>query len=246
MYPILFTVGKVNVYTHGLMIVLGALIGGYLLYYLAKIRQLDTQFLFDLIIYSMLGGIIGARLLYVIIYYYQFASPLEMLYIWYGGLISYGGIAGGLLVAWLILKRKNQNIWQWFDIGIIGLLVGWAVGRIGCLLNGDSVGMIINSKIAIWGHLPTPIFESIWCLIVAGISYYLLKNKDKYVLPNGFIFWTSVGLYGLGRAVIDYFRDENSLLWILKSGQIGGLAILFIAIAMILILRGRGNTNANY
>lgn len=245
MYPILFSIGKINVYTHGLMIVIGSVIGGYILYYLVKKRQLDTQFMFDLIVYSLLGGIIGARLLYIIIYYYQFSSPLEMLYIWYGGLVSYGGIAGGLLVAWLILKKRKQNIWQWFDVGIIGLLVGWAVGRIGCLLNGDSVGMITNSKITIWGHLPTPIFESIWCLIIAGVCYYLLNNRDKYKLFDGYIFWTGVGLYGLGRAVIDYFRDENSLLWFFKSGQIGGLIILFVAVFMILIIKGKGNTNAN-
>jgi len=245
-YPILFSVGKVNVYTHGLMIILGAIIGGLIIYYLAKKKQYETSFLFDTIVYSLLGGLIGARILYVILYYYQFADLKEMLFIWYGGLVSYGGIIGGVLVAALVLRIRKQNIWQWFDIGIIGLMVGWAIGRIGCLLNGDSLGIVLNSRIAIWGRAPVPLFESIWAILVAAFCYFLLKRKGKTFLPDGLIFWIGLGLYVFGRIGLDFLRDEEAMLWFLKTGQVGSLLLLIVMGLIIFLIVRKRRKNEGY
>ena len=122
---------------------------------------------------------------------------------------------------------------KWFDIGIIGLFVGWAFGRIGCLLNGDSLGILSKSKIAIWGHLPTQIFESLWSVMIAILCFWLLRKKADLKLPDGIIFWIGMGSYGLGRFIIDFFIDENKIFFFLKPGQIGSLVILIIAIIVI-------------
>lgn len=245
MYPILFSIGPVNFYTHGLLIAIGCLIGGYVIFYCAKREKLPTKFLFDLLVFSLILGIIGARLAYVIAYYYQFENWHEMFFVWYGGLVSFGGIIFGFLAAALILKKRQQNILHWFDLGTIGLLVGWAFGRIGCLLSGDVPGIESTSHLAIWGTLPVALFEAIWSIIVAGILFYLYTTKRNFIqkFSDGFIFFLGLALYAIGRFVIDFFRQEN-VFYILKGGQIVSL-ILFISAILILIFKYlRRNKNA--
>jgi phosphatidylglycerol:prolipoprotein diacylglycerol transferase len=218
------------------MMVLGVVAGGFVVYAIARKQNLNTGFLFDLIVYSLLFGILGARVLYVILYHNQFADVKEMLFIWFGGLVSYGGMAGGLLCAYLMLKQKKENVYKWFDIGIIGINLGWAIGRIGCLLNGDSYGLLSSSKIAIWGRFPTQLFETFWCLLVSIGLYLIYNNKDKFKLPDGVIFYLGLALYAIGRFVIDFWRDENIILIGLKAGQIGSLIILIISALLIVKL----------
>lgn len=232
MYPILFSFWKISIYTHGVMIAVGAILGGLLINHLAKKSDLSTKIIFDLIVYSLFAGIIGARIAYVIFYYYQFSTWYEMFYIWYGGLISFGGIIFGFLTAAYFLKKHHQNIFRWFDIGIIGLLFGWSVGRIGCLLSGDIVGLNSNAKIAIWGQVPVALFESIWCLSLAVILIVIFSKKLFGRYGNGFIFYIGIAGYMLGRFLIDFWRDEN-VVYLLKGGQIASL-LMFMTLMVII------------
>jgi len=235
MYPILFHLGRLNFYTHGLTIALGALLAGGTIFYLAGKKKLPRKFLFDLLVYSLFGGIVGARLVYVLIYYYQFPNWYEMFYIWYGGLVSFGGIFFGFLTAYFILKRYRQNVFQWFDLGIIGLFLGWAVGRVGCFLTGDIPGVSSSSWLAIWGQIPVSLLESFWSLILAAILLYLtLWRKellDKW--QPGVLFFGGLAGYSLGRLVIDFWRDER-VFYFLRGGQIASLIILIVSVAIII------------
>lgn len=236
MYPILFSLGSVKVYTHGLMIAAGAFLGGILIFYLAKRKGLKFSFLFDTLVYSLFLGIIGARILYIILYYFQFENWKMMFYLWQGGLVSFGGILVGFLTAGLILKKLHQNVLEWFDIGVIGLFLGWSVGRIGCLLTGDIPGVPTLSKIALWGQVPVALMESIWSLALAILLAYLMLKENKLVsrLGDGFIFLSGLGGYFLGRFVIDFYRSER-MFWLFRSSQIGDI-IIFLIILVILYL----------
>lgn len=247
MYPIFFSLGRVNFYTHGLMIALGCLIGGYLIFYLAKQERLPRKFLFDLLVFSLFAGIIGARIAYVILYYYQFQNWHEMLLVWYGGLVSYGGIILGFLVAGLILRKKRQNVLQWFDIGIIGLLLGWVFGRVGCLLSGDTPGLTSLAKIAIWGQIPVALFEAIWSFILAGVLFYFYRYQREFIrkFGNGFIFFSGIALYSLGRFIIDFWR-QDSMLYFLKAGQAVSLVVFIGTILILSIYYFRKRKGDNY
>lgn len=248
MYPIIFSIGKVNVYTHGVLIALGAIVGGLAIYFIGRNKGYQTihiQYLFDLIVFSLLGGIIGARILYVILYFNQFYSYKEMLFIWYGGLTSFGGIIGGFLVAWLYLRIRREPVLKWFDLGIIGLLIGWAFGRVGCLLSGDSYGVITSSWIAIWDRVPTQIFESVWVLISAGLLYFILNKKEDWQLPDGAVFLSGIGLYSLGRFVVDFFRDENVFVYLFKASQWASLLILIVVIIILWQILKRKKVSAH-
>ena len=233
MYPILFSIGNIRIYNHGLLMVIGAVVGATLIYLLAKKQQYDANLIFDLLTYSFLGGLVGARLVYVLIYFHQFSSFREIFFIWSGGLVSYGGMIGGLLTAYFILKKKGENLYLWFDIGVIGMLVGWGIGRIGCLLNGDSFGISSNAKIAIWGRIPTQLFETIWTILVAIGLYFVLKNRKRFSFSEGMVFWLGIATYSLGRFIIDFWREETIFLINLKLGQIGSLIIFIICLLMM-------------
>jgi len=234
-YPILFSIGQVNFYTHGLMIAIGCLVGGLTIFGLARREKLPTKFLFDLIVFSLFAGLIGARIAYVVLYYYQFQNWHEMFFIWYGGLVSFGGLIFGFLAAWLILKRRKQNILKWFDVGIIGLLFGWGFGRIGCFLSGDTPGIISDSWLAIQGEIPVSLFEAIWVFVLAGALLYLSHFNFIKKFGDGFIFFVGVGGYALGRFAIDFIREEN-IFYFLRGGQIASLS-LFIFVLIILIFK---------
>lgn len=244
-YPILFHIGKLNFYTHGLLMVIGAILGGIILYKLAKKTGEKTDFIFDLVIYTLVGGLVGARLFYLILYYNQFNGLRDMLYIWNGGLVSYGGMIGGLVVAYIFVRAKKENIYTWFDLGAIGLFAGWALGRIGCFLANDSWGNSSASFLSIGGRLPVTLFESIWSLLIAMGGYCLLRSRDRLKLGQGIVFWAVLGGYAIGRFVIDVFRMEDVFLFGLKSGQISSILVIIIAVLNIYFLRKKGGSNGN-
>lgn len=237
MYPIVWSLGKINIYSHGLMVAAGAVVGGFLLYVLARRKNLPIYFILDLCLLSMLGGLVGARLLYFFLYLDQFTYWYEVFFIWQGGLVSFGGFLGALLVAAFYLKNKNQAVWQWFDLGIGPLLVGWAIGRIGCFLTGDVIGTFSSSRWAINGQWPVALFEAIWLLIVAGICLMLAIQK-KFSFKKGLIFNLGLGLYGVGRLMIDFLRVD-SVLGSIKWSQIGDLLVITLAIIFILVVNVR-------
>jgi len=231
MYPILFSLGRINFYTHGIFIALGALLGGGIIYYLAKKEKLPTTFLIDILIYSLLAGLIGERLAYVVTYYYHFGNWQEMFLPQFGGLVSFGGILFGFLVAGMLLWRRRKNILKWFDIGIIGLLVGWTIGKIGCLLSGDTPGISYVGKIAIGGQLPVALFEAIWCVLVAGLLFSLIIKRKNILarLPDGFLFLSGLFGYFLGSFILDFWRQDtipSMIFWHLKAGQWASIVVL--------------------
>lgn len=227
MYPILWSIGKINIYTHGLLIAIGVICGGFLLHFLIRRKNLPSNFILDLCLFSVLGGLIGARLLYFFLYLSQYSHWWEVFYIWQGGLVSYGGLIGGYLVAAIFLKFKKQSFWQWFDLGIAPFFLGWAIGRIGCFLTGDIIGKASTSHLAIYGQWPVALLESGLSVIIAGIGLILILQK-KLSLRQGLIFSLCLGFYGVGRLLIDFLR--------IGGNQTGDILAILLAIILILVL----------
>lgn len=240
MYPILFSIGNLNFYTHGLMVAVGSLIGGGLIYYLARKKNFNTKFLLDLLILSLFVGIIGARITYIIAYYHQFINWTEMLLLWQGGMVSFGGIAFGFIFAFFYLKRKNENPLSWFDIGIISFLFGWGIGRVGCWLTNDTPGLFSVGRLAIFNQIPVALFEASWSIIIGFVLLFLYLKKGRILamFSSGFYFWLGMFLLMVGRFVIDFWRDDVIVLWVFSFGQIAsGLTILAISVYLYLTIR---------
>lgn len=240
MYPILFSIGNVHFYTHGFFVALGILLGAFLVEYLAKKEKLETKNFFDNIVYVILIGLVGARLTYAVLYFNELTSFWQIFAIWQGGMVSYGGFLFGFLAFLYFFRESKDEFIEWLDLGILGLMLGLGIGRIGCFLNGDSGGVASSSFLAIRGFFPTQLLESIWCFILVVFGYVLWRKSKK----PGLVFPVILGLYGLGRFLIDFSRQETTVFWHLKSGQIADIVLIVVAfIVYLLFKKGRKNEN---
>lgn len=230
MYPILFKIGGLSFYTHGLVAVLGIVLGTALIYYLAKKSSLSTGFLFDNIIYTVLFGIIGARLTFYLLYSNQFAGFREVIYLWQGGLVSIGGFVVGGFILHLLLKYQNQPIKKWFDVVVLGFALGLAIGRFGEYFADEFAGVKYSGKFSINGVFPVTTLEGLWVLLILILLLILKKFKNPV---DGVIFSFFLILYGGGRFVIDFMRDERNLFLNISIGQIASLIIMTIGIVLL-------------
>jgi phosphatidylglycerol:prolipoprotein diacylglycerol transferase len=107
----------------------------------------DPQNILDLCLYLMISSIAGARLCYVFTNWSYYRSNLiEILFIHKGGLVFYGGVILGTIVAVVFLKLKKLSVWKYLDILTPSLAIGHAIGRIGCFLNGCCFGKVIQNN----------------------------------------------------------------------------------------------------
>lgn len=135
MFPILFRIPFLNIpiYTYGFMITLGVISAVILGIKRAKTINLPDYFIIDLAAFAVVGGIIGARILYIIYYFEDFKDdPIEMFKIWKGGVIFYGGLVSGIISCIVYIKSRKQSILKIADLVIPLVFLGLAFGRLGC------------------------------------------------------------------------------------------------------------------
>ncbi len=245
MYPILFKIGSLNFYSHGVFIVLGMAIGIAITAFVSRKKGLAGSFLFGNIIYTLLAGIIGARISYFILYPDQFNSIMQIFLIWEGGLISYGGFLFGGLAFLILLLIEKQPVLDWFDSLALGFPIGLLFGRLGDVLAGDysNAEKFVNFS-SISNGFPLPFYEAILCLFIflAVLAVFLSDKKNK----PGFIFLLTLLLYSGGRFIIDFWRDESKIFLNLSTGQLFSLIIILISFtATILLLKVRKEGDNN-
>ena len=204
MYPVLFSIGKFKLYSFGSFIALGTLAAGYFMYWAARTRKLPTAPLFDLVLYTLLGGLIGARVGYYILYQEQFQSFWQVIYFWQGGLAALPGILAGFAVFIFTLRRENLPVWPLVDIGGISFLIAWSVGKFGCQLSTCTIGRSSN-LLAINGMYAVDLLGAIWALLVAGVCYYLWTQKK---LRDGVVFFLVVEALFLGEFLLKTLKAD--------------------------------------
>ncbi len=167
MHPILFELpGGIKVRSFGVLVALGFLLASWLFTRLAMAGARDPageRARFEPIpVWVLIGIVLGARVLYVIVEVARGSDtgksyldhPLEMLYIWQGGLVMYGGLIGALIGGYLGCKKHHVPYWRAFDLGLTAGFFGQALGRVGCLMVGDDYGRVVPER---WRDLPFPI-----------------------------------------------------------------------------------------
>jgi phosphatidylglycerol:prolipoprotein diacylglycerol transferase len=184
--------------------------------YLKK-EGINGEEILDLAIYVIIGGVVGARILYVIGAWGQYKNnPLEIFMVHKGGLVFLGGLFAVLLVIVLYARIRKINLLKLFDAITPGTMLGYAIARIGCFLNGCCFGL--PTKVP-WGlsfpfgslaysyfpqqHIhPTQLYSSASMFLAFLIIVFLYKRKkyDGYILAWGLI------LYSIYRFVVESFR----------------------------------------
>jgi len=141
MFPYLFKIGNFELRIYSLMYIIAIFIGLFFIKKRAKSLHQDPGIIENIIIVSFFGGIIGARLYYVLLrwdFYSQY--PYEIIAFWHGGLAIHGGLIGGVLTGYLY-ARKRYNFLYLSDLILPFLLLGQGIGRFGNFANGEAHGV---------------------------------------------------------------------------------------------------------
>lgn len=255
MYPVIFYLFGHPVRSWGLMVALGVLAGLWVAVRLAKKEGIDPEKVLDFVLYAVLFGFLGARLWEVAFSWGNYsANPLEALKFWTGGLSIQGGVLAGLIVLAWYVKKNNLSFWKFTDILAPGLILGQAIGRIGCLLNGDAYGVPTTLPIGVVYQEGTPAFTAYGPQALfpaeilegaAGLAIFLallriLKRKpfDGMVTLFYFLF------YSITRFILEFWRaDSLTILGGLKAAQLTTMGTAVLALLLI-IYKWRKNTVA--
>ena len=200
-YPPGYTFEHISIYSYGFMLMVSFVIGTIWLIVQGKREdpQVEADTILDLMVFIIVGSIIGARLIYVATQPGQYAGEhlKNVLKITEGGLSIHGGIMGALAFGWLYCRIKGLDYWRVVDFAIPGVPLGMFFGRIGCFLNG--------------------------CCY--GIKCYAVDNNPNFPFRNWFIFpnsetwqardmpaWKAV-LYDAGHAAIGLYARHPAQLY---------------------------------
>jgi phosphatidylglycerol---prolipoprotein diacylglyceryl transferase len=238
--PVLLEILGLEIRYYGLVYVLGFL---FAIWWMQRYRReigLNKEEVYDFIFYMMLGLIIGSRLFHVLFwdFSYYFSQPWKIFYLWEGGMAFHGGLVGSVVVAWWYCKIKKISFLKVADILSIPGAFALAFGRIANFINAEVAGRVSDIAWAVdfgdgQGRHPYQIYASLKRFFVGGVLVYLSTKK----LKEGFIFLSLVFLLGLGRFILDFYR-EDVLYFSLSVGQWMSLAMIIIA-GVILIKKYR-------
>lgn len=252
MHPVLFHIGKLHVYSYGLMIAIGIVVGLFLARRQAVREGINPDKIVDIAFYILLAALIGSRLLFVLTNFGEyFADPIKILKIWEGGLVFYGGLIPAVAIGIWYIKRLGLPLWQVTDIFAPSVAIGHAFGRIGCFLAGCCYGMPSSLPWAVTFtdprslapqgiplH-PTQLYSSLGLFATFAFLIWLRKRKT---FP-GELLWSYILVYSIVRFFMEFLRGDprgSVLGGLLSSAQAIGIPLAGISVVMFLYLRKRG------
>ncbi|MBI2866832.1 MAG: prolipoprotein diacylglyceryl transferase [Chloroflexi bacterium] len=250
MSPYLIDSGGFQLTWHGFFSFVGVAVAVLVIAWLARRQKIKDDYVYNIALWAIIGGIIGARLVHVVDNWdFYTNNPGEILKVWNGGIGLWGGLLGGTLAglasAYLMsTDDKPYPIRQLLHLAPIGLLVGQAIGRIGDIINGEHYSDITNLP---WGVVYThPKNPSVLAGIEAPqhpvVAYELLFDLAfAYVLfrllgrlkPNGIMFPVYIGGYALWRFAIQFLRTDDVKFAGLQEAHIIALIVLAVAVPIV-------------
>lgn len=253
-------IGFITIRFYGIIIMSGAVLGGFLAAYEAKRREHDPEIVWDLLIWLIIGGVIGARLWHVftpppssiavgITTQYYLTHPLDLISVWKGGLGIPGAVIGGAIAMFFFTRKRKLAFAEWADIAAPSLALGQAIGRWGNFFNQELYGAPTNLPWKIYiepqhrleGFLtqeyyhPLFLYESLWSI---GNLLLLLwiSRRFKERLQPGSLLLVYLVVYPVGRFLLDFLRLDASQLGGINANQTF-MAIVALAAATGLIWR---------
>jgi phosphatidylglycerol:prolipoprotein diacylglycerol transferase len=217
--------------------------------------------------WGVIGGILGARIVHVIDqlpYYLQ--HPEQIFFIWTGGIAIWGAAIGGVLGGFIAAVRRGVPIGYGADAAAPGLGLGFAIGRIGDIINGEHhatpctppAGICVGythpdtlgqgPQFADGRFSPDPVhltvaYDMIWNLLGVALTLWLRRFVGRW--PDGLIFWIWAIHYAVGRFFLGFLRiGDPSYAFGLRQDQVIGILVLAAAVPMIVRLTARSRMQA--
>jgi len=240
-------IGPLAIAWHGIFTAVGILFGVWLPLSLVRARISEDDAT-AVATWGVVFGILGARLVAVIDRWeFYLTDPVQILLIWQGGIAIWGGAVGGVLGGLVVGIRRRLPIGFGADAAAPGILLGFAIGRIGDIINGEHhaipceapLGLCVGYTYDGPGYLgqtgPVHLvvaYDLVWNLI--GMAAALaLRGRG---LRDGLIFWLVAAWYGIGRLVLGFLRiNDPTYIFGLREDQV--IAILVLAAALPMIAR---------
>lgn len=240
--PRVFYLGPVPVYLFGVTIALGILAGTILAVREARRRGYNPERVVDLVLYLMIAGIAGARLMYVALEWDMYrANPLEILMLNHGGLSWHGALIGGILVAIWYLPKMGIPFWRLADFLAPSIALGYAIARVGCDIYGKATTVPWAVEVAGSLRHPAQLYSSLSSYLIFFILWQF-RDRTRY---DGQLFLMYVVLYSLSRGIIEYFREGQMVFGGLMSvAQLVSLGAVVAAFALMLYLGRRNRASA--
>lgn len=240
--PVLLRLGPLMVTWHGFFTAVGVLAGIWVATRFAVERGFTEDDIMSIALWSVVGGIVGARLFHVIdAWEYYATDPVAILRVNEGGLAIWGSIVGGPIGGAIYAYRRGLPIPRLLDICGLGLILGMAIGRLGDVINGEHHGAAASGlPFAVRYTHPQTLgepgsavhlavgYELVWDMVVFAVCAWLLYRR---LLPrDSMVFWTMIALYSAGRFVVQFFRLDQPFFMGLSQAQFLAFAIGALAL----------------
>ena len=218
--PIIFSLGPLQVRWYGFMSVVGFIIAGFLLRYLARkgFFKIIPDKVDSLITHALISMFLGARFFYVFIYNWDYYSQNlgDLLAVWKGGLSFHGAIVGILLGCYLFAKKNNVTLLQVLDSACLAGCQGIFWGRMGNFINGELYGRVTDSPFGMifpgagpYPRHPSQLYEGVLEGLILFVILWIMYRK---VRTHGYFVATFILGYGCFRYIVEFFREADSQL----------------------------------
>jgi phosphatidylglycerol:prolipoprotein diacylglycerol transferase len=251
-----------GIHWYGILIVSGIMLGAVYAAWRARRDGENPDHVWNALILAIILGIVGARLYHVfsepeggmVGWSYYREHPIEILYIWQGGLGIYGAIVGGLVGVTVYAWRSNLRPLQWLDYGAPGLAIGQAIGRWGNFINQELYGppttlpwgLVIapEHRISQYADLatyppetlfhPTFLYESLLALLLFLTLAFIHDRRKDRLLPGDILLGYLIG-YPVVRFFVEFFRPDAWMIGKIAAAQLFAIIIALAATAITVV-----------
>lgn len=246
--PVIFSIGPLAVRWYGMMYLLGFVGGYFMMCHVARLRDwpIDKETISDLLFYGVLGVVLGGRFGYTLLYNFSYYSqhPLEILYVWEGGMSFHGGAIGVLIAMVVFCFKRKLSFLQVTDLVVAAVPIGLGFGRIGNFINGELWGRATDLP---WGIVfpgagslprhPSQLYEAgLEGLVLLLVIYLLHRRQVRGGIPS----FSFLALYGCFRFLVEFVRQPDSHLGFLwggaTMGQLLSLPMIIAGIVGVILI----------
>jgi phosphatidylglycerol:prolipoprotein diacylglycerol transferase len=249
------SIGPLTLHTYGVLLAIAFITGLWVASRQAKAAGLDAARVTDMAVYVLIAGLVGAKVLLVVVEWGYYAhNPRELLSILQSGGVFYGGLIGAFPVAWWYARKHALPPWRTADVLAPAVAIGQAIGRLGCFAAGCCYGRPAEVPWAVTFRdsyasrtvgtpldtplHPTEIYEAIACLAI----FFLLARIARRKRFDGQVTLAYVLLYAIARFVIEIYRGDavrGSVLggWLSTSQFIAILMVIAVAVTLPFVAR---------
>ena len=252
--PVAIQIGPLAIRWYALAYIAGLSLGWWLAQRLVRRPgwQLRPEALDDLLVWVAVGVVVGGRLGYVLFYNlpYYLSHPIEIVFVWRGGMSFHGGLIGVILAAWLYARRRGVSFLEITDVLAAVAPLGLFFGRLANFINGELWGRPTDVPWAIiFPHVgpeprhPSQLYHAALEGLVLFIVLQILAWRPRDPADAGRLAGLFLLGYGLARSVVELFREPDpqiGYLWgIWTMGQLLSLPLIAVGLALLLRTRTR-------